>query len=260
MALADREYFRYDQPRRRGGSQFMGELFATAPVTAWLIVINVAVYLLDVLLPQYIVTFPDGHITQQTGLLKLWGHFSAATTVFGFQFWRLLTFQFLHGDLTHLLFNMIALYFFGPMVESYLGSARYLRYYLISGVGGAVMYLVLFTTGVLGGTSAGWWWMPQAWAPLVGASAGIFGVLVCAALVAPDTTIMLLFPPVPMRLRTMAWVFIVIAVYTVLTRGRNAGGEAAHLGGAIVGYALLQGQRLFDGRTAARRDVFDDPH
>jgi membrane associated rhomboid family serine protease len=89
--------------------------------------------------------------------------------------------------------------------------------------------------------------------PLVGASAGIFGVLIAAAHVAPNAMIMMMFPPVPMRLRTLAWVFIAIAVYTVFTRGRNAGGEAAHLGGAIVGFLLMQGERILtDGRRAPR--------
>jgi membrane associated rhomboid family serine protease len=82
------------------------------------------------------------------------------------------------------------------------------------------------------------------WQPLVGASAGIFGILVAAAQAAPHAVIMPIFPPIPMRLRTAAWVFIGVAVWTVLTQGRNAGGEAAHLGGAIVGFLLMQGERL----------------
>jgi membrane associated rhomboid family serine protease len=121
------------------------------------------------------------------------------------------------------------------MVEQHLGSRRYLRFYLICGMGGAVTYLGLWAKGILIG---------DPWQPLVGASAGIFGVLIAAAQVAPDATVMLLFPPIPMRLRTLAWAFIAIAVYTVLTRGHNAGGEAAHLGGAIGGFLLMQGERM----------------
>jgi membrane associated rhomboid family serine protease len=234
MALADREYFRY-QPRPRHP---IGELFAEAPVTMTLIAINVAVFLIDHLLT------PEGNLLQMTRL-EFWGHFSAAFAIYGLQLWRLITFQFLHANLTHLLFNMLSLYIFGPMVEQHLGRARYLRYYLICGVGGAVAYLALYMKGVLIGS---------AWQPLVGASAGIFGVLVAAAQLAPHATIMLLFPPIPMRLRTAAWVFIAIAIWTVFTHGRNAGGEAAHLGGAIVGFLLMQGQRLLgDERQRVRR-------
>jgi membrane associated rhomboid family serine protease len=59
-----------------------------------------------------------------------------------------------------------------------------------------------------------------------------------------------------MRLRTLAWAFIAIAVYTVFTRGHNAGGEAAHLGGAIVGFLLMQGEKVMR-RGAERRGYFD---
>ncbi len=208
-----------------------------APITTWLIIANVAVYVIDWLLFRagygYQVLYPNVRLIFSP--LDFWGHFSAANTVFGLQLWRLITFQFLHANLTHLIFNMLSLYIFGPLVERRLGSAKYLRFYLICGTGGAVAYLGLYLNGVLIGHS---------WTPLVGASAGIFGVLMAAAHVAPNATVMMLFPPIPMRLRTMAWAFIGIAVYTVFTRGRNAGGEAAHLGGAIVGFALMQGERM----------------
>jgi membrane associated rhomboid family serine protease len=75
--------------------------------------------------------------------------------------------------------------------------------------------------------------------------------------VAPHATIMLLFPPIPMRLRTAAWVFIGIAVWTVFTGGHNAGGEAAHLGGAAVGFLLMQGEHLFGDQRPRRRFPLD---
>jgi membrane associated rhomboid family serine protease len=220
-------------------------LYARAPVTTSLIVINVAVFLIDHLLPPYIVSTPR-HYAIQISRLDYWGHFSASTVIYQLQLWRILTFQFLHANSTHLIFNMLSLYIFGPMVEQHLGSRRYLRFYLICGMGGAVAYLGLWAKGILIG---------DPWQPLVGASAGIFGVLVAAAQVAPDATVMLLFPPIPMRLRTLAWAFIAIAVYTVFTRGNNAGGEAAHLGGAIAGFLLMQGEKMM-GR-GERRGYFD---
>lgn len=243
MALADREYFHYEPHPRNP----LAEFFAEAPVTMSLIAVNVVVYLVDYLLGAsghgYRVMTPEGYLLTLTPL-KFWGHFSAGLALYGLQLWRLITFQFLHANLTHLLFNMLSLYIFGPMVEQHLGSKKYLRFYLMCGVGGAVAYLALLTKGVL---------VPDKWVPLVGASAGIFGVLIAAAHVAPNAMIMMMFPPVPMRLRTLAWVFIAIAVYTVFTRGRNAGGEAAHLGGAIVGFLLMQGERILtDGRRAPR--------
>ena len=184
-------------------------------VTTWLIAINVAVYVADGLSGR---------------LLSDWGFFSALTAIYYLQVWRFITFQFLHASFSHIFFNMLALYFFGPLVEGYLGSRRYLAFYLLCGTAGAAMYLILWAFGLL---HAG------AQTPLIGASAGIFGVLVAAAKVAPDATVMLLFPPIPMKLKVMAWIMIGIAVFTVFGNGHNAGGEAAHLGGAALGALLI---------------------
>ncbi|NJL31790.1 MAG: rhomboid family intramembrane serine protease, partial [Phycisphaerales bacterium] len=75
---------------------------------------------------------------------------------------------------------------------------------------------------------------------LIGASGSIYGILLAAALVAPDMKVMLLFPPIPMKLRTMASVFLGIATLQVLVGSANAGGEAAHLGGALLGFLLIK--------------------
>jgi membrane associated rhomboid family serine protease len=87
-------------------------------------------------------------------------------------------------------------------------------------------------------------------AGLIGASAGVFGILVAAAQVLPNATV-LIYGFIPARLRTVALVLLGVAIYTVFTNGRNAGGEAAHLGGAAVGYLLIRNQRwlgVFGGR------------
>jgi membrane associated rhomboid family serine protease len=209
-----------------------------ASVTTWIIVINVAVFLFDRIFgrPDYITLLFHGQPVAQFSQLAWWGHFSTATAIYHLQLWRFLTFQFLHANFGHLFFNMLALYFFGPMIESYLGPRRYLAFYLLCGMAGAVSYLLLWMFHVLVGYS---------WVPLIGASAGIFGVLIAAARIAPNTTV-LIYGILPMRLKTMAWLLFGIAVYTVFTNGRNAGGEGAHLGGAVLGYILMAMPRLLD--------------
>jgi membrane associated rhomboid family serine protease len=164
------------------------------------------------------------------------GYFSYVTAIQHFQLWRFITFQFLHANFAHILFNMFSLYMFGPLIESYLGRRRFLGFYLLSGIGGAVMYVVLLGLGFFGRD-------PRAGAvPLVGASAGIFGVLIAAARVAPHATV-LIYGSIPMKLKTMAWVLIAIAAFTIFSHGVNAGGEAAHLGGAAVGFLLISNPR-----------------
>lgn len=221
MGFYDRDYYRSSSPRSG---------LSVWSVTTWLIVINVAVFVLDILLSRFFAYVYFGRLIPP---IEFWGHFSAGMLFQG-QVWRLITFQFLHANMYHLFFNMLALYFFGPMIENYLGSKRFLAFYLICGIAGAVAYLILMFAHVL---------IASPWVLLVGASAGIFGILIAAARVAPDATVMLLFPPIPMKLRTLAWVFIGIAIFTVLTRGQNAGGEAAHLGGAAMGWLLIENPR-----------------
>jgi membrane associated rhomboid family serine protease len=216
----------YERPYSR--RPYSSAMISAWSVTAWLIAINVAVFILDM------ITHRD---------LANLGYFSAATAIGGLQIWRFVTFQFLHLNVGHIFFNMLALYFFGPMVEQYLGKRRYLAFYLLCGVAGAASYLILLMLHVLPDGPA---------TPLLGASAGIFGVLIAAATrVAPNATVMLLLPPIPMKLRTLAWVMLGIALYTVLFSGHNAGGEAAHLGGAALGFILIQRPQLlniFQGR------------
>ena len=196
-------------------------------VTTWLIVINVAVFVAD----RFLI------ILTGRPLLTLLGAFSAWTAVDHLQIWRFLTFQFLHASLGHIFFNMLGLYFFGPLIEGYLGSRRFLAFYLLCGMSGAAAYMLMLHAGIL---------IDAPWVPLVGASAGIFGILIAAARVAPDARVMLLFPPIPMRLRTLAWVLLGIAIFTILANGSNAGGQAAHLGGAALGALLIAHPRWLD--------------
>jgi membrane associated rhomboid family serine protease len=205
-------------------------------VNTWIIIINIAVFVLD---GVFLRVFEIGvnYLGGGMGPLKYIGHFSTATAIYELQVWRFITFQFLHAGIFHIFFNMLVLYFFGPMIESYLGSKRFLGFYLICGAAGAVAYLVLWVGGILLSNPA---------VPLIGASAGVFGVLIAGARIAPNTQVMLLIPPIPVSLRTLAWVLIGIAAFMVLTRGRNAGGEAAHLGGAAAGFMLIIRPHVLD--------------
>jgi membrane associated rhomboid family serine protease len=179
-------------------------------------------------------------------------HFSTERGFLRIEFWRFIGFQFLHANFVHILFNMVGLYFFGPMVERYLGSKRYLAFYLLCGIFGALMYSLLNLGGVIaeavGGSGVR---IPgllfnDAHTPLVGASAGVFGVLMAGAYLAPRAMV-LLFLFLPMQLRTLAYALVIIALFTVFTAGRNAGGEAGHIGGAIAGFYFIRHPRHLHG-------------
>ena len=176
--------------------------------------------------------------------LKRWLHFSTKKVIGGAELWRLIGFQFLHADLNHLLFNMIGLFFFGPLVERFLGRKRYLAFYLLCGVFGSLLYLLL--------NFLGWLWIGQlglpelpgllvnsTGVPLIGASAGVFGVIVGGAILQPRTMVLLFFI-IPMRLSTLAIGLIAMSVIFILIGDSNAGGEAAHLGGAFAGWYFIR--------------------
>lgn len=171
----------------------------------------------------------------------------------GFEFWRFFGYQFLHADWTHLLFNMLGLWFFGLEVERFLGRKRFLAFYLLCGFFGALLYMLLNAGGVLLVQSGSSWIPPflpnSPYLPLIGASGSIYGVVIAGACLAPNDTALLLYL-IPMRLRTLAIILIVVAVATLLTQGPNAGGQAAHLGGAIAGWFFIR-------RPAMLNNFFD---
>ncbi len=230
MAYYERPYYQ-DQPR----SPFGGRLTGKSVVT-WLMIINIVVFLLDGVF----------HGSSRASALTpiQYFYFSIEKAFMELQLWRILTYQFSHADFFHILFNMIGLFFFGRMVEAHLGSLRFLVFYLLCGASGAVfMVLLQFIPGLLRVDAA---------TALVGASGSIFGVLAAAACIAPRQTVMLIFPPIPMQMRTMVLVFMGIAVISVLAGSRNAGGEAAHIGGAILGFILIKNLWMLNWTTKLR--------
>jgi len=204
--------------------------------------------------PQDRVMVGERRFTIMSPLQALF-HFSTGKLFWELEIWRIVGFQFLHAGLIHLLFNMIGLYFFGSLVEGWLGAKRYLAFYLVCGIFGAIAYLFLnLVGGALGAMTAAPPRIPgllfnDVYTPLVGASAGVFGVLMASAFIAPNATL-LVFGILPIRLATGAYLFVGLALLNLLLGGSNAGGDAAHLGGAAAGAYFIRHTHLL-------RDFFD---
>jgi membrane associated rhomboid family serine protease len=230
MGIYDRDYV-----FNRGGG--FGSRPAMLSVTAWLIIVNIGVFLLQAVTQQPVRGGSD--------LMTQIGHFSTYKVTWdgGLQFWRFLTFQFLHSGLMHIAFNMFGLYMFGPMVEQQLGRRKYLAFYLTCGLFGAFTYFLLNALGAML-PNLPFVLINNPQTQLVGASAGVFGVIVACARISPNTTVQLIIPPVPVKLKYLAYAYVGIATFTVLTRGHNAGGEAAHLGGAAAGFFFIRHSHL----------------
>ena len=217
MGWEDRHY---NQSSYGGGGGTFARM-SKGSVVMWLLGINCVIFIVDSI-------FATGSRVGQTAYLSYWGDFHVPSAVEGFQFWRFFSYQFLHGDFFHLLFNMIGLYFFGPMMERWWGSRRFLAFYLLCGFAGALPMVLLVYVNVI-----------PSQAGLVGASGALYGILIGAAVLYPHQKVMLMIPPIPMTLRTMALVFLAISFFSALA-GSNDGGNAAHIAGAALGFFLVK--------------------
>jgi membrane associated rhomboid family serine protease len=179
------------------------------PLTTVLIAINAAVFLLQQGVPGLL------------PLLALW------PVGAGFQPWQLLTYAFLHGSLLHIAFNMFALYMFGNPIEGVFGPRRYLTYYLVCVLSAALAQLA---TSALTGTVY----------PTVGASGGVFGLLLAYAIYFPRNRVMLLFPPIPMPARVFVVVYALLELFLGVTGTEEGVAHFAHLGGLVGGFIMLR--------------------
>ena len=163
------------------------------------------------------------------GAVEKWTRVPSQLSELLYKPYTLFTYQFFHAGLFHLLFNMMVLYYFGKIVSDFIGDKKILPLYLMGGVVGALLFLLLYNT------------MPVFElhiATLVGASAAIMAILTAAAALQPDMEIRpFFFLKFTIKLKFLAAFLILINVFTV--ENGNAGGNFAHLGGAAFGYLYI---------------------
>ena len=188
------------------------------PVTRALLIANIAVFLLQMLTGNFLVVH-----------FALWplGP-SQFSDVPGFEPWQLVSYGFLHGGFTHIAFNMFALWMFGGAIENTFGARPFAVYYLVCVVGAALAQLAVIH------------FFPRGYFPTLGASGGIFGLLLAYGMMYPHQRIMLLLPPIPMP----AWLFVtgygVIELFLGVTGTQAGVAHFAHLGGMAVGFVLIE--------------------
>lgn len=207
-------------------SSFYGQgrgLSAFPPVIKFLLISNVAIFLFQALMLAGL-TFDgvpiDNVITQ---IFALWPVESGL-----FFPWQVLSYQFMHGGLGHLFFNMLALWMFGMELEHLWGSRRFAVYYLLCGVAAAVVHLAVHP--IIDGSLV----------PTIGASGSIMGVLLAFGMTYPDRPIMMfpLFFPIPARIFVM--IYAGFDLLNGLMNTSDGVAHFAHLGGALGGYLLMK--------------------
>jgi membrane associated rhomboid family serine protease len=142
--------------------------------------------------------------------------------------WQLLTFQFLHSGLLHLFGNLIGLWCFGRFVEERLGRAHFLSLYFLSGIVGGLLQALL-----------GWIFPQQFGWSVVGASAGIAGLIAAFAIMEPDAQILAFFV-IPMRARYLLYISLCVALFLCVVPSDPRMAHAAHLGGLLFGVAYVR--------------------
>lgn len=217
-----------------------------------LIIVNVVIFLLirltnaiSTLFLQPIFSFED--ISHS---LALPAHLSSLFT----HPWTLITYMFLHWDISHILFNMLWLYWMGKILTEFLGKKKIVGIYILGGLAGALFFIIafnifpLFTTNGIGSFA-------------LGASASVLAITTAAATLVPDYSIHLLFFGA-VRLKYIAWFSILLDLISISST--NAGGHIAHLGGALFGFLYIKQlrrgkdmaqwiNRLFDGSSKKSR-------
>ena len=196
-------------------------------VTASLLVANVLIYLLqqggagDSLLVNFALwPLGPGHVEPLGG---------GTVVRIAFEPWQVITYSFLHGSTAHILFNMLALWMFGGPVENVLGERRFVIFYFACVLGAAsaqlaVMYL----------------FQPGHFYPTVGASGGVFGLLLAFAIFYPQARLALMFVPIPVPAPIFVTGYVILELILGVTGTQAGVAHFAHLGGALVGFVLIR--------------------
>lgn len=142
--------------------------------------------------------------------------------------WQLVTYMFLHASLGHIFFNLIALWIFGQAIENLWGSKRFLLYYMLTGVGAALIHM----------------WIGGSGAPTIGASGAVYGILLAFGMMFPDKYIILLIPPIPIKAKYFVMIFGAFELFSGLTNYSPGIAHFAHLGGLVVGFILIKFWKL----------------
>ena len=195
------------------------------PVIQTLLIINVGMFLLQM--------FTGGGQLIET--LALWPLGLSGNEVFvgiapRFEIWQLVSYSFLHGGIMHLLLNMYALWLFGSRMESVWGSRAFAIYYFVCVIGAGLVQLIVATEGARAGGIY----------PTIGASGGVFGILLAFAMTFPNERLMLLFPPIVLSAKWFVLIYGVIELWAGVTGTMAGVAHFAHLGGMLFGYILLR--------------------
>lgn len=184
------------------------------PVVKNLLILNVGIFLLQGLFPQNI----------ERALMLYDFRYDA------FMPFQLFTHMFLHGGIMHLFFNMLWLYFMGPLIEQYIGDKKFILLYVISGIGAGILqnlsYIYDYPDGIVG-------------TPSLGASGAVAGIMMASALKFPNMEIVLFPIPIPIKMKYFVVLYAAYELFQGMNNANSGIAHFAHLGGMIFGALLI---------------------
>ena len=212
-------------------------LFSSAPkITRNLVIINTVVFVL---------TFLSSDIMHNDVMYEKLALFYPKSPFF--EFWQPLSYMFMHGGLWHLFLNMFTLLMFGSVIERYIGERKFIFLYFACGIFAAAAQMGVqaieaasLSEGLALNSTAAVNSMQRLLAtPTVGASGAIYGLLIAYVMMFPDSMMMLLFPPSPLKAKWMVLIFVIMELATGLTGTMGGVAHFAHLGGMLMGWLLV---------------------
>lgn len=174
------------------------------------------------------------------GYQMVWGNFALFPVESPFfKLWQPLTYMFLHGDFSHMFFNMFALWMFGRTLEIEMGSKRFFIYYIVCGVGAAILQLLVSQIDLMSLTPYSQAWEDYVYMPTMGASGAVYGLLLAFGMLYPNATIYLLIPPIPLKAKWFVVIYGLLELGLIFLMPGDGIAHFAHLGGMLWGWMLL---------------------
>ncbi len=195
--------------RLNNGRRMAFSGFQLTPMIKIILIANVGIFFLQQMLPN---------------ILEQWGAFNVRLAVNQFQVWRFVTYMFLHGGFSHIMWNMLGVWIFGTQIEALWGQRTFLIYYFVCGIGGSILYGIFALAGVGGG------WM-------LGASGALMGLLLAYGMSFPNNVVFLMgFIPIKAK-----YLVVLYGLMDLLSIPKGDGiAHLAHLGGLLAGFIFIQ--------------------
>ena len=208
-----------------GNGGFMSQI---PPVTKNLVIINVIMFIATMI--------------NQDFMIETFALFYPTSPFF--HPWQIITHMFMHGGFWHIFFNMYTLVMFGTVLERAIGSKKFLVFYFITGLGAVLLHqgVEFMRIHMMDTSNMQLYYSAVAdilRTPTVGASGAIYGVLIGYGLLYPESVLMLMFPPIPLKAKWMVMIFIAIELFTGVAGTADGVAHFAHLGGMLFGWLLL---------------------